>query len=58
MYKTFRYEEWGDLNLHIKKVNKYVSPLHTVTTLQNYNKHKRGMPPPPPTTKQHRLGFS
>lgn len=38
----------------------YPPPPLFVTTLQNYKKHKRGMPSPPspPTTKQHRLGFS
>lgn len=61
MYKTFRYEVWGDLNLHLKNwINMYPPPpTHFLWPRYKITKSIRGeCPPPPHTTKQHRLGFS
>lgn len=60
MYKTFRYEVWGDLNLHIKKWINMYPPTHFLWPRYKITKSIRGEcpPTPPPTTKQHRLGFS
>lgn len=57
MYKTFRYEVWGDLNLHIKKWINMYPPTHFLWPRYKITKSIRGERPPP-TTKQHRVGFS